>query len=374
MIVVIADDFTGAAELAGISLRYGLKTVICLREIVGSNADVLIVCTDSRSLNKEEAIKITSGVVTGVLKTGADFIYKKIDSVLRGHVIDELKIQMQKTGVDKTLIVPANPSLGRTISNGEYFINGKKIEETEFANDPEFPVRSSAIKDLVGDERIYVLPHTASFPGSGIVIGETKDIDDTVAWANKMDDSWMLAGSGDFYAAILNKKYKQQKQKQAKTIFPHLYVCGTAIEKSKRTIDHIREETNCVVYINRQMIEAEHTNKDKWLQKAQSVLIEQNRVVIAFDKDMPATVSAKLLRCIMARYTRFLLEKTTIRELFIEGGSTAATILNELNIKSLLPVHELQPGVVRMQAGYMYITVKPGSYELPQQIMDMYTR
>lgn len=374
MIAVIADDFTGAAELAGISLRYGLKTIICLREIVASDVDVLIVCTDSRSLNKEEAIKITSRIVTDVLKTGPGFIYKKIDSVLRGHVIDELKIQMQKTGFDKTLIVPANPSLGRTISNGKYFINGKKIAETEFANDPEFPVKSSVVKDLAGDENTYVLPHTGSLPGSGIVIGETKDIDDIIAWANKIDDSWMLAGSGDFYTAILNKNYKQQKQKQAKTIFPHLYVCGTAIEKSRKTVDHIQEETKCVVYINHQMIETEHTNKDKWLQKAQSVLKEQNKAVIAFDRNIPANVSAKLLRCIMARYTSLLAERTTIRELFIEGGATAATILNALKIKTLLPVHEWQPGVVRMQVENMFITVKPGSYELPQQIMDMYTR
>ncbi len=115
----------------------------------------------------------------------------------------------------------------------------------------------------------------------------------------------MLAGSSDFYTAILNKNHKQKEQENTGNLFPHLYVCGTAIEKSKKTIDHIQEETNCVVYINRKMIEAEHSNRDKWLQKAQSVLKEQNRVVIAFDKDMPATVSAKLLRCIMARYTRF---------------------------------------------------------------------
>ena len=60
MIAVIADDFTGAAELAGISLRYGLKTADRFaNEVVASDADVLIVCTDSRSLSKEEAINTT---------------------------------------------------------------------------------------------------------------------------------------------------------------------------------------------------------------------------------------------------------------------------------------------------------------------------
>ena len=109
MIVVIADDFTGAAELAGISLRYGLTTDVCLCEVVESNADVLIVCTDSRSLNKTEAIRITEDIVNAVLKLKPELIYKKIDSVLRGHVINELKAQMKIAGFSKTLILPANP-------------------------------------------------------------------------------------------------------------------------------------------------------------------------------------------------------------------------------------------------------------------------
>jgi uncharacterized protein YgbK (DUF1537 family) len=53
MIAVIADDFTGAAELAGISLRYGLKVELCVGKVEYKNADVLVVSTDSRSLKKK---------------------------------------------------------------------------------------------------------------------------------------------------------------------------------------------------------------------------------------------------------------------------------------------------------------------------------
>ena len=68
-----------------------------------------------------------------------------------------------------------------------------------------------------------------------------------------------------------------------------------------------------------------------------------------------------------------LIEKASVNELFIEGGSTAAVILEELNIKMLEPVNELSRGVVRMKAGDLFITVKPGSYELPDAIKQVFT-
>ena len=122
MIAVIADDFTGAAELAGISLRYGLSVEVLLDTVSDSNADVVIVCTDSRSMQKAAAIYCTAEAVEALMDLQPEIVYKKIDSVLRGYVIDEAKVQMELSEKTKALILPANPSLQRTISKGEYFI------------------------------------------------------------------------------------------------------------------------------------------------------------------------------------------------------------------------------------------------------------
>src|SRR5262245_9406607 len=98
-IVVIADDFTGAAELAGISLRFGLTVNVCLHNEISTGADVLIISTDSRSLKKKEALKVTANAIRKVVDLKPDLIYKKIDSVLRGYVLDELKVQMELCGL-----------------------------------------------------------------------------------------------------------------------------------------------------------------------------------------------------------------------------------------------------------------------------------
>jgi uncharacterized protein YgbK (DUF1537 family) len=86
MIAVIADDFTGAAELAGISLKYGLKIELSLGKENATNADILIISTNSRSLGKADALHVTKKAVQNLAALKPSFIYKKIDSVLRGHL------------------------------------------------------------------------------------------------------------------------------------------------------------------------------------------------------------------------------------------------------------------------------------------------
>jgi uncharacterized protein YgbK (DUF1537 family) len=75
----------------------------------------------------------------------------------------------------------------------------------------------------------------------------------------------------------------------------------------------------------------------------------------------------------MAKTVKLVVERNVIKELFIEGGSTATAVLQELNIRHLSPVNELKRGVVRMKAGDLYITVKPGSYELPEEIKELFS-
>lgn len=359
MITIIADDFTGAAELAGISLRYGLSVAVCLDDTINANADVLIVSTDSRSMQRAAAVYCTANVVEAIMEYQPALLYKKIDSVLRGYVIDEVKVQMGLTGKTKAIIFPANPSLQRTISNREYFVQGKKITETGFVSDPEFPISSASIISMLHDETVQVLKHDDWLPAEGIVVGEAESTADMEAWAATIDESWMLIGAGDFYTALLKKKYKQSAQAAFNLQLPHLYVCGTAFEDRRQFI----KDLNCSSYMPDIITE-------EWLQETADIIRQQGKAVIAIDEsDEPALV----LRATMAKAVKEIVVRENIKEIFIEGGSTAAAVLEELNIKRLIPVNELSRGVVRMKAGDLFITVKPGSYQLPKEITEMYS-
>ena len=362
MIAVIADDFTGAAELAGISLRYGLKVSVCLHDEMDEDADVLIISTDSRSLKKKEALKVTTNVVRKVVQLKPDLVYKKIDSVLRGYVLDELKVQMQLCGSNKAFIMPANPTLGRTIRNGEYFIDDKQLDETGFVADPEFPVKISSINKILADDSVKVLKQGEALPLEGIVVGEAKNEKDIQEWANKLDNDWVLAGAGDFYTALLNNRYKKQTLHEFQLVLPHLYVCGTSFKERKEFIKEIAEELKCVSYMAGKVDQA-------WVNRTVDIIKKNRKAVIAIKE---TAASALVLRTAMAKAVRQILKKKAVKEIFIEGGSTAAAIMHELDIKKLTPVNELQRGVVRMKVNDLFITVKPGSYKIPEQIRELY--
>lgn len=372
MIAVIADDFTGAAELAGISLRYRLNVELYTAGIVATNTDVLIVSTDSRSLNKADALKRTEAVLKSVLQLNPSFIYKKIDSVLRGYVIYELKMQMQMMQKSKAFILPANPSLGRTISNGNYYVQGKLISETGFAADPEFPISHSSVQVILKDETVQVLKHTDALPSNGIVVGEAENETDVQVWAEKLDESFVLAGAGDFYTALLSKQFKQTNQQQHELQLPFLYVCGTAYDQSVNYIKQVDEKSRTVLYITKQVIE-NGANDEAWLQQCKNVLQQKQKAIIAFNNEaIPPDALAVDLRSIMAKAVKTVIEQNKIRELFIEGGSTATAILMELGFNHLSPVNELARGVVRMKAGELFVTVKPGSYALSNEIKQLF--
>ena len=56
MIIVIADDITGAAEIAGVALRYGLNTTLTIGYAdVPKAKDVWVIATDTRSENENKA-------------------------------------------------------------------------------------------------------------------------------------------------------------------------------------------------------------------------------------------------------------------------------------------------------------------------------
>ena len=150
MVFVLADDFSGAAEIGGIGHRYGLRTEIQLSLDLNTTADLVVLDTGTRSLNEGEAIKKILDTGIALNQWNKPFhLFKKIDSVMRGHLIPELNALQDCFAFNRILLMPANPGRDRKIIDGEYLINGVRLHETVFARDPDFPVTSSKIGERI---------------------------------------------------------------------------------------------------------------------------------------------------------------------------------------------------------------------------------
>jgi uncharacterized protein YgbK (DUF1537 family) len=99
--------------------------------------------------------------------------------------------------------------------------------------------------------------------------------------------------------------------------------------------------------------------------------------VIAFDASLKHqhSYSALFLRQKMASIIHALLSSTPVGEIMIEGGSTAKAILDELDQTYWVPDAVIGRGVVRLQDSHQHytITVKPGSYPLPDYIAHIFS-
>ena len=124
--MVIADDLSGAADaVAGYGSAYSAAVVLD-SEGQWPDAEILAIDTESRYLPASEAAAVVAQVVRRAL-TGRRRVFKKIDSLLRGHVGVEIAaalVEMTDGGVGLALIAPAFPANGRTTVDGVVHVNG----------------------------------------------------------------------------------------------------------------------------------------------------------------------------------------------------------------------------------------------------------
>ncbi|RYZ26909.1 MAG: four-carbon acid sugar kinase family protein [Chitinophagaceae bacterium] len=372
MIVVIADDITGAAELAGIALRYGLRVLLSRQVSQFAGFDVLCLYTNTRSLQKEEAVAVMKELASKVADLSPSLIYKKTDSVLRGYVLAEMEAQMKVLNLEKALLVPANPLLGRTIKHGNYYLNDQPIHETSFSSDPEFPIRSSKIKDMLGAENIpiHVLKKNTELQ-AGISVGEAVSMKDVESWAKYDAGSVLLAGAASFFSALLKAKYPVSKKTfELKLATPMLLVSGTTYKKN---VDRRKELQHLISYMPVKLFSKNTVDEKllgKWADETLGILSTYGNAIVAIGDHGDEKADSKLLREKLSKVVNRILDVTEIRELLIEGGSTAFSIIHELGLSSFVPTDEISQGVVRMKAegnNELHLTIKPGSYDWPPQ-------
>lgn len=378
LIAVIADDLTGAAELGGIGLRYGLKVeVVTEVRNASPEAELLVVAADTRSGSQQQA-EIEMAIITRqLLLLSPHMIFKKIDSVLRGHILAEINVQLKEMHLYRALIVPENPQLGRSILNKIYYVNGDPIHVSSFSKDPDFPVSSSYISDMLrsNDAIVQVIAKGKLLPEKGIIVGEAENKKDLKTWALQADKNTLLAGASGFFEALLKvlgyRAVDNKKMVSPKLGTPTLFICGTAFKRSREAIKTLWKEDGPVSYMPGKMTElssAAESDYQSWSKEILSLLRLHGKAVMAINADTTKDANPNDLREKMAETVSLVVQENQEGELVIEGGATASAIIKKQGFKRLTPLNELMPGVIRMRVddrSGLFLTLKPGSYHWP---------
>lgn len=359
MIIVIADDITGAAEIAGIAHRYSLRTILTTSVSPDmGDADVVVVATDARSYNATQAAEITAQVCRELNKCQyldkGSILFRKTDSALRGNVQEELQAIIDNTHYTDAIYMPANPSKGRIIRDGIYYISSTPIHETDFRFDPEFPAWSSVVSER--------------FPGINYANAETaEDVAGIVAKA--IAEEKILAGAADLFEALIRTtKYAFMLEQNSELRTQNselLIVCGSTQSKALNLGYAVESMPLDVFYEESAPCTWVATIIDRYRRNMTDENPENRGVILTIgDKEVrKGKAAAVYLRQAMAEVCCTLIAAHEPKELIIEGGATAYAILSQLPYTTFKVTDEIAPGVVRLKTTTgLHITMKPGSY------------
>jgi len=152
MLGVIADDFTGAADIAGVLVAAGFKTTICIgvppqeRENFSQTcaADALIVALKTRTAPLSQALGQTRQAWDFLRHQGATQYYFKycstFDSTPKGNIGPVLDLMADLTGAKKVPVVPSYPVNRRNVFRGYLFVGDVLLSESPMRHHPLTPM------------------------------------------------------------------------------------------------------------------------------------------------------------------------------------------------------------------------------------------
>ena len=153
----IADDFTGATDLANNLVRAGMRVVQTNgvpSQALTADVDAVVIALKSRTITPMDAIAQSLAALEWLKKAGSRQIYFKYCSTFdswhgadsgnkRGNIGPVTEALMEAMGVDFTIATPAFPDNGRTVFKGHLFVGDVLLSESSMKNHPLTPMQDA---------------------------------------------------------------------------------------------------------------------------------------------------------------------------------------------------------------------------------------
>ena len=143
----IADDFTGASDLANNLVRAGMRVVQTIgvpTGPLGADVDAVVVALKSRTVAPAEAVSQSLAALQWLQAHGAKQVYFKycstFDSTPQGNIGPVTEALMDALGTDFTIATPAFPDNKRTVFKGYLFAGDVLLSESGMQNHPLTPM------------------------------------------------------------------------------------------------------------------------------------------------------------------------------------------------------------------------------------------
>ncbi|MBE7211157.1 MAG: four-carbon acid sugar kinase family protein [Gluconacetobacter diazotrophicus] len=177
----IADDYTGASDLASTLVREGLRTV----QTVGvpdpalplPEVDAVVVALKSRSIEPAEAVRLSLDAERWLRGRGAGHVMFKVcstfDSTDRGNIGPVLDALRERAGAAGCVPVnPGFPETGRTVYSGHLFVGDVPLHESPLRDHPLNPMRDPDLRRVLARQsrgRVGAVPLSVMEEGAAAI-------------------------------------------------------------------------------------------------------------------------------------------------------------------------------------------------------------
>jgi len=411
----IADDYTGASDLANTLTRAGLRTVqtigVPADDLNLPEVDAVVVSLKSRSIEASLAVSRSRAAEAWLRGRGASHVLFKVcstfDSTDAGNIGPVMDALRADCGEPVVLVTPAFPETGRTVYQGNLFVGAVPLNESPLKDHPLNPMHDSNLvrvlarqsKTQVGLVDLATLSRgpdairarLAEFSGKGVgaaIIDAVFDRDletiGLVAAEHRLSVGASGIGLGLARALVSTGKVKAAAGSEQGAAVGGQVAC-LAGSCSQATLQQIAnaERVMPVLHLDTQRILTGTGEAQRALDWASPRLAE-GPVLIA-SSATPADVAA-----LQARHGRDAaghaieqtmadiaesLVKSGVRRLIVAGGETSGAVVDRLNIPGFLVGVEIAAGVpvlraVGAAAGEMLLALKSGNFGGPEFFSD----
>ena len=403
----IADDYTGASDLANTLTRAGLRTVQTIGVPAGDLAlpevDAVVVSLKSRSIEAADAVSRSRAAEKWLRGRGAAHVLFKIcstfDSTDKGNIGPVMDALRADCGDKIVLVTPAFPATGRTVYQGNLFVGSVPLNESPLTDHPLNPMHdSNLVRVLARQSRtsIGLVELAIVARGAQAVRSRLADLAEKGAGAAIIDavfdgdletigavalDHRLSVGASGIGLGLARALVDSRAGKSAPGAIPEAPVGGPAAclagSCSQATLGQIAsaEAVMPVLHLDPEQIVRSRDESRRALAWARERL--GNGPVLIASSAAPGEVAALQVRHgreasghaieqAMADIAEGLV-RSGVRRLVVAGGETSGAVVDRLGIPGFLVGAEIAPGVpvlraVGAKAGDMLLALKSGNF------------